>query len=126
MASKQVASALGGKVRPILSLDKKEARRRVLNLYRAWYRQTPYILHETDLQINVKQMRSKVRELILANKDITDIRVIDMMVIRGQMELNDTVNKFKSQCHVLAYFNESDNPPPKDFLSKFLAGKSSE
>lgn len=126
MASKQVAAALGGKVKPVLSLDKGEARRRVLNLYRAWYRQAPYILHDRDFPITVKQMQSKVRELILANKDINDIRVIDMMVIRGQMELNDTVNKYKSQCHVLAYFNESVNPPPKDFLSKFLAGKSSE
>lgn len=31
------------KVRPLLSLDKIEARHRVLKLYRAWYRQLPYI-----------------------------------------------------------------------------------
>ena len=30
-------------VRPILSVDKPEARRRVLNLYRAWYRHIPYV-----------------------------------------------------------------------------------
>ena len=30
-------------VKPILSLDRTEARRRVLNLYKAWYRQIPYI-----------------------------------------------------------------------------------
>lgn len=30
-------------VRPILSLDREEARRRVLNLYKAWYRSAPFI-----------------------------------------------------------------------------------
>ena len=30
-------------VKPILSLNKEEARRRVISLYRAWYRQVPYI-----------------------------------------------------------------------------------
>jgi len=30
-------------VRPILSLDSADARKRVLNLYKAWYRQIPYI-----------------------------------------------------------------------------------
>lgn len=30
-------------VKPILSLDKEEARKRVLHLYKAWFRQLPYI-----------------------------------------------------------------------------------
>lgn len=30
-------------VRPILSLDREEARRRVFNLYKAWYRSVPFI-----------------------------------------------------------------------------------
>lgn len=30
-------------VKPILSLNKDEARKRVLNLYKAWYRQLPYV-----------------------------------------------------------------------------------
>ncbi len=44
-----MASAAGSlskgvkQVRPLLSLDNAEARKRVLNLYKAWYRQIPYI-----------------------------------------------------------------------------------
>lgn len=125
MAS-NVAKSAGAKLKPVLSLDKDSARRRVLNLYRAWYRQAPYILYEQDLPVSTKRMREKVRELILANRHIEDIRVIDMLVIRGQMELHDTVNKFKSDVHVMAYFKETIQPQPKDFLSKFLAGKSNE
>lgn len=30
-------------VRPILSLDRDEARRRVFNLYKAWYRTAPFV-----------------------------------------------------------------------------------
>lgn len=30
-------------VKPILSLDYEEARKRALNLYKAWHRQLPYI-----------------------------------------------------------------------------------
>uniref|UniRef100_A0A0L8HH27 NADH dehydrogenase [ubiquinone] 1 alpha subcomplex subunit 6 n=1 Tax=Octopus bimaculoides TaxID=37653 RepID=A0A0L8HH27_OCTBM len=38
------ASVQGMKlVKPILSVDSTEARRRVLNLYKAWYRHLPYL-----------------------------------------------------------------------------------
>lgn len=121
MASGQIRN-LGGKVKPIVSLDRSEARRRVLNLYRAWYRQAPYMIYELDLPVNEKQLRSKVREKILENKDVTDIRAIDMLVFRGQLELNDSINKFKSLMHYMAYFDEHPNKKPKDFLSKFLSG----
>lgn len=30
-------------VKPILSVDQAEARRRVFNIYKAWYRQLPYV-----------------------------------------------------------------------------------
>ena len=126
MSTSKIAKSLGGKVKPILSLDRADARRRVLNLYRAWYRQIPYICYEFDLPVNEKQMRNKVREQFFANKHLTDTRVIDMLVVRGQMELNDTINKFKSQMHVMAYFKDPNTEKPKDFLSKFLSGHSNE
>ncbi len=42
MAAKVVRGG-ARQVKPILSLDREEARRRVLNLYKAWYRQIPFI-----------------------------------------------------------------------------------
>ncbi|MPC86682.1 NADH dehydrogenase [ubiquinone] 1 alpha subcomplex subunit 6 [Portunus trituberculatus] len=45
MASK-LARAGVRQVKPILSVDHGEARQRVLNLYKAWYRQLPYIGQE--------------------------------------------------------------------------------
>lgn len=43
MASKRILQ----QVRPVLSVDKEEARRRVLNLYKAWCRQIPLICKYT-------------------------------------------------------------------------------
>lgn len=42
MTSQAVRAGLR-EVKPILSVDNEEARKRVLNLYKAWYRQIPYI-----------------------------------------------------------------------------------
>lgn len=43
MAGREAVRRTVQQVRPILSVDKEEARKRVLNLYKAWYRQIPYI-----------------------------------------------------------------------------------
>ena len=37
-------------VKPIMSVNRDEARRRVRNLYKAWYRQMPYISKEYTFQ----------------------------------------------------------------------------
>lgn len=39
-------------VRPILSVDKDEARRRMFNLYKAWYRQCPQIGNLLNIILN--------------------------------------------------------------------------
>lgn len=43
MAGREAVRKTLQQVRPILSVDNDEARRRVLSLYKAWYRQVPYI-----------------------------------------------------------------------------------
>lgn len=50
MAGREAVKRSLQQVRPILSVDHTEARRRVLNLYKAWYRQIPYIGKQINLQ----------------------------------------------------------------------------
>lgn len=39
--------------------------------------------------------------MFLTNKDVADVRVIDMLVIKGQMELKEITNMWKQRCHVM-------------------------
>lgn len=43
MAAKEPVKRIIQQVRPILSTDREEARRRVVSLYKAWYRTIPFI-----------------------------------------------------------------------------------
>ncbi|KAF4519749.1 hypothetical protein B566_EDAN010342 [Ephemera danica] len=122
MASRQAARTAIKQVRPILSVDRGEARKRVLNLYKAWYRQIPYVVLDYDIPKSVEQCRAKLREEFNKHRHVTDIRVIDMLVIKGQMELKETVEIWKQKGHVMAYFKDTQEPKPTDFLSKFLSG----
>ncbi|GJQ71736.1 hypothetical protein Trydic_g11429 [Trypoxylus dichotomus] len=107
-------------VRPILSVDNEEARKRVLNLYKAWYRQIPYIVRRYDIPRSEQQCREKLREEFMKHKDVRDIRIIDMLIIKGQMELKETVEVWKQKGHIMMYFQDTVEQKPKDFLSKFL------
>ncbi|NWW40638.1 NDUA6 dehydrogenase, partial [Panurus biarmicus] len=119
MAGKGVVSAA---VKPVFSRDLGEAKRRVRELYRAWYREVPNTVHLYQLDITVKQGRNKVREMFMKNARVTDPRVIDMLVIKGKMELQETIHVWKQRTHVMRYFHETEIPQPKDFLSRFYAG----
>jgi len=42
---------------------------------------------ELELPLNETMCRSKLREMFMHNKDVTDIRNIDLLVIRVSMKL---------------------------------------
>ncbi|XP_071521598.1 NADH dehydrogenase [ubiquinone] 1 alpha subcomplex subunit 6 [Panulirus ornatus] len=117
-----VAKGVVRQVKPILSVDHYEARKRVLTLYKAWYRQIPYIVMDYDLPKTKKQCQQKLREEFDKHRHVQDIRTIDMLVIKGQMELKETVEIWKQKHGLMAYWRDSVEPRPKDFLSKFLDG----
>ncbi|KAG7197429.1 hypothetical protein KM043_013287 [Ampulex compressa] len=110
-------------VKPLLSLSKDEAHRRVLSLYKAWYRQIPTIVLEYDIPKSEAQCRQKLREEFMRHLNVTDIRVIDLLVIKGQMELKETVKNWKTKGGLMNYWKETWEPKPTDFMSKFLRGQ---
>merc|ERR1712012_1387576 len=109
-------------VKPILSLDKDESRRRVLGLYKAWHRQIPYIMLNYDLPVTKQQYKEKLKEKFAKNKHVTDLRAIDMLVIKGQQGLVEIIQIWSQKTHVSRWFNDTHNPRPTDFMSKFYDG----
>uniref|UniRef100_A0A7R9D3K5 NADH dehydrogenase [ubiquinone] 1 alpha subcomplex subunit 6 n=1 Tax=Timema cristinae TaxID=61476 RepID=A0A7R9D3K5_TIMCR len=121
MAAREAARTAIKNVRPILSIDSSEAKKRVLNLYKAWYRQMPYVVMDYDIPKSVPQLRQKLREEFEKNTHITDIRVIDMLVIKGQMELKETVEIWKQKENLeemkLYYIGEKMGKLPQLYLA---------
>ncbi|KAL3877572.1 hypothetical protein ACJMK2_035268 [Sinanodonta woodiana] len=143
MASSRVAVVGSKQVKPILSANKTEAKRRVLNLYKAWYRHLPYMgllkdlqlqsrvtwlsfvlntVKDFDIAVTVPETKVKLRELFLKNKHVTDIRAIDLLVIKGQMDLVETMRIWKQKTHVMMFFKDTNIKKPTEFLTRFYEG----
>lgn len=78
-------------VRPILSVDKDEARRRMFNLYKAWYRQCPQIGNFRNIIFNyaILVILTILRECtdiwcllwqIVGDLDLWSIQKIDLVI----------------------------------------------
>ena len=69
-------------MKPLLSVDRAEARVRVLQLYKAWYRHIPQMVTEFDIPVSIDKSRDILREKFRSNAHVKDTRVIDMLVVR--------------------------------------------
>ncbi|CAH0381951.1 unnamed protein product [Bemisia tabaci] len=123
MGSRQAAVKAGWKqAKPLISVSDRDCRTRALQLYKAWYRAFPEILRIQDLPVNLKQCREKLREEFHKNKNVTDLRVKDLLIVKGQQELQEFSKFWSQKSHMMMRFKETHNPQPQDFLSKFFSG----
>ena len=111
-------------VKPLISKTPGDARVRVLSLYKAWYRHIPYMCKDFDINTDVNECRDHLRKNFKKNAHLKDIRVIDMLVVKGQQDLKEVVEHWKQPTHIMEkwFVKETEKEKPKDFISKFLAG----
>jgi len=117
------ASAVVRQVKPILSINREDARRKVLTLYKAWIRQVPITLLSYDIPKNEAECKRKIREEFKRHSHLTDLRLIDKLIIKGQMELQEVANIWKPKGGLMHYWRETWEKKPTDFMSKFLSGR---
>ncbi|XP_077268395.1 NADH dehydrogenase (ubiquinone) B14 subunit isoform X2 [Temnothorax americanus] len=80
MASR--AATVVRQVKPILSINREDARRKVLTLYKAWIRQVPSSLLSYDIPKTEAECKRKIREEFKRHAHLTDLRIIDKQIIR--------------------------------------------
>jgi NADH dehydrogenase (ubiquinone) 1 alpha subcomplex subunit 6 len=88
-------------VKPLISVTPGDARIRVLSLYKAWYRHIPYMVKDMDIQPSVTECRDQLRANFNKNAHLKDIRVIDMLVVKGQQDLKEVVEHWKQPTHIM-------------------------
>ncbi|KAJ3321806.1 hypothetical protein HDU76_014022 [Blyttiomyces sp. JEL0837] len=100
------------------------ARKRALDLYRLWLKSSVYITEAYQLDIPSSQIRSRVRQEFEKNRNVSDLGVVDILLLKGRQEYEETMNMWKQKTHIMRYYNEDTYAPekPKDFLGKFYAG----
>lgn len=76
----------------------------VPTLYRAIAKELPRVLTIYDIDIPVPEARAGIRSLFQANSHIKDDRVLDMLVEKGYMELEETLLHYKQRPHLLRIF----------------------
>jgi len=76
----------------------------VPTLYRAIAKELPRVLTIYDIDLPVPEARAGIRSLFETNAHIKDTRVLDMLVEKGYMELEETLLHYKQKPHLLRIF----------------------
>ncbi|KAJ1643617.1 ndufa6 NADH-ubiquinone oxidoreductase subunit [Dispira simplex] len=100
-----------------------QARQRVLQQYRSWQQAVPSMVEMYQLSMPMSVVRAKIREEFEKNRYVSDLKTIDVLITKGQMEYQETLNAWKQPSHLMNYFIKDEaDPKPVTFLEKFYAG----
>ncbi|KIY45692.1 hypothetical protein FISHEDRAFT_66762 [Fistulina hepatica ATCC 64428] len=108
------------------SVSHEEANIRALRLYRAWLRGAPTVVSQYALPISVAHFRHAIRQRFEMNRHVTDLKAIDVLLLKGHQDYQETMNTWKLRDHVMGILLKSQERPQKTFMQKFLEGRDDE
>lgn len=91
-----------------ISSSFSEAHARSRALYRDFYRAAPEICAMYVLDLAPSTVRAKFREKFEENRHIKDLAVMDLLLFKGRIEYQETMNGWKQTPHVMNWFKEEE------------------
>ncbi|KAF7321001.1 hypothetical protein HMN09_00187000 [Mycena chlorophos] len=105
------------------STSPADARTRVIQMYRDWYRAAPEIVDQYYLDASTTQLRHAIRLRFEANRNLTDVRAIDVLLLKSRQEYQETMNMWKQPDHIYGIMLQPKERPSRSFLQKFYEGR---
>ncbi|RLN71287.1 hypothetical protein BBJ28_00023427 [Nothophytophthora sp. Chile5] len=101
-----------------------------VTLYRYITKQVPRVLTLYDIPMEPSEARLTVQALFRKHADVKDPRVVDMLITKANMELEETLMQWKQKVHLLQLLEQGEAlraaKPAADSveesLAKFYAG----
>ncbi|KAL3673915.1 hypothetical protein V7S43_001602 [Phytophthora oleae] len=101
-----------------------------VTLYRYITKQVPRVLTLYDIPMEPSEARLTVQALFRQHADVKDPRVVDMLITKANMELEETLMQWKQKVHLVTLLEEGQalrQPAPladsvEQSLEKFYAG----
>ncbi|CAM9839413.1 unnamed protein product [Choristocarpus tenellus] len=97
-----------------------------VQLYRTITKELPRVLILYDIDMSFQEARSALAASFRRNGHLKDPRVIDTLVMKGYMELEETTMQYKQKTHLLKILEPMKQNPARsvrdDFMDKFMAG----
>lgn len=81
----------------------EEASKNVIRLYRNSIRSIPHIIRIYNLELNASEIKQQIKKEFLKNSSIKDPQIIDMLVFKGNSELEETKLQWKTKTHVIRF-----------------------
>lgn len=97
--------------RTIISKNLQEASARSRALYRDYYRAAPEICSLYALNVPPSTLRAKFRSKFEETAHVKDLAVLDLLLFKGRIEYQETMNMWKQTSHVMKWFAEEEVSP---------------